>query len=137
MRVCPDERIDQTVFSRRYSFSFYCFAPRFASGADGRFNEIADDLLHVPPDIADLGEFGGLNFQEGRIGKLCQTPRHFGFSNTGWPDHQDILWRYLIADGRVCLFTAPAIAQGDGHSALGLCLANNMAIKFGDNLARG
>jgi len=38
-------------------------------------DQIADDLLDVAADIADFGEFGGLDLDERRAGELCQPPR--------------------------------------------------------------
>jgi hypothetical protein len=39
---------------------------------DRHFDQIAHDLLDVAADIADLGELGGLDLDEGRAGKLGQ-----------------------------------------------------------------
>jgi hypothetical protein len=35
------------------------------------------------------------------------------------------------------LLTTPAVADGHGHGPLGFMLADDVAIEFGDNLARG
>ena len=44
---------------------------------DGDLDEIADDRLDIPPDIADLGEFGRLDLDEGRV---CQPRRRRAIS---------------------------------------------------------
>ncbi len=40
---------------------------------DRGLDEIADDLLDVAADIADLGELGRLDLDEGRAGELGQA----------------------------------------------------------------
>src|SRR6202035_3929767 len=52
------------------------------------------------------------------------------------PDHQDVLGQYLLAQLGRQLLAAPAIAQRDRDGALGVVLADDVAIKLGDDLAR-
>src|SRR5690606_13657916 len=63
---------------------------------DGGLNHVADDLLDVAADIADLGELGRLDLDEGRIGKPGQTARYLGLADAGRPVHQDVLWRDFL-----------------------------------------
>jgi hypothetical protein len=58
---------------------------------------------------------------KGRIGQACQAPRDFGLADTGGANHQNILGRDFAAQAGLDLLAAPAIAQGNGHRAFGLC----------------
>jgi hypothetical protein len=60
-------------------------------------DEIADDLLDVAPDIADLGELGRLDLQERRAGELGEAARDLGLAAAGRADHQDVLRHHLLA----------------------------------------
>jgi hypothetical protein len=100
-----------------------CAAPAHLALAlllDGHFDQVAHDGVHVLADIADLGELGGLDLDEGRIGQPRQAARDLGLADAGGADHQDVLGRDLAAQLLVDLLAAPAVAQRDGHGALGL-----------------
>ena len=103
---------------------------------DADLHEIPDDLLDVAADIADLGELGRLDLQEGRARKPGEAAGDFGLAAAGRADHQDVLGQHLVAHGALELQAPPAVAQGDGHRALGVLLPDDMAIKLGDDLAR-
>jgi hypothetical protein len=64
---------------------------------DRDFDEIAHDLLDVAADIADLGEFGGLDLDERRAGEFGQPPRDLGLADAGRPDHQDVFRQHFLA----------------------------------------
>ena len=75
------------------------------------FDEIADDLLDVAADITDLGEFRGLDLDEGRAREFCQPPRDLGLADAGRPDHQDIFRQHLVPQAPRELQPPPAVAQ--------------------------
>ena len=100
-------------------------------------DEIADDLLDVAADIADLGEFGRLDLDEGRAGEPRQAARDLGLADAGRPDHQDVLRHDFLAHGAFQLLAAPAVAQGDRDGALGVVLADDVAVEFGNDFAGG
>jgi hypothetical protein len=102
---------------------------------DPDLDEIADDLLDVAADIADLGEFGGLDLDEGRGGELCQPPRDLGLADAGRTDHQDIFRQHFFAQAAGELQPSPAVAQRDGHRALGIGLADDETVEFGNDFA--
>ncbi len=137
MRVLTHQRIKQALFRRIAGLVLNRFALLVADHADGRFDQIADNLLHIAADIANFSELGRFNFQKRRIGELGEAPRDLGFPDAGWPDHQDVFWRDLFAQALRGLFTPPAIAQRQGNGAFRFALANNMAIKLRNNLGRG
>ena len=116
-----------------------CTSLRFRSrvNADGDLDQIAHDLLDVAADIADLGEFRRLDFEERRAGKLGQAAGDFGLADAGRPDHQNVLRQHFFAQPVVELQPAPAVAQRDRDRALGVALADDEAVEFGDDFAGG
>ena len=64
---------------------------------DADVDQVADDGVDVAADIADFGELGGLDLDEGRIGQLGQAARDLGLADAGRADHQDVLRRDLVA----------------------------------------
>ena len=64
---------------------------------DGHFDQVADDGVDVLADVADLGELGRLDLDEGRVGQPRQAARDLGLAHAGGPDHQDVLRRDLAA----------------------------------------
>src|SRR5206468_2176722 len=107
----------------------------FAGLRDRDLNEIADDLLDIAADIADFREFGGLDLDEGSAGELCKAPRDLGLTDAGWSDHQDVLRQHLLAQRAGELQPSPAVAKRNGNRTLGVCLANDEAVEFGNYFA--
>ena len=104
---------------------------------DPDLDEVAHDLLHVAADIADLGELRRLDLQERRVGEPRETARDLGLAAARRPDHQDVLGRHLLAQRALQLLAPPAVAQRDGDGALGVVLADDVAVEFGDDFAGG
>ena len=104
---------------------------------DGDVGQLLDDRVDVAADVADLGELGRLDLHERRVGELRQAARDLGLADAGRPDHQDVLRRDLLAQRLGHLHAAPAVAQRDGHRALGGVLADDVLVEFLDDLARG
>src|SRR6185312_16441774 len=98
-------------------------------------NQVADDLLDIPPDITYLGEFRRLDLKEWRAGQFRQPPCDLGLAATGRSDHQNVLRHHFLAHRRGQTQTAPSIAQRDGDGALRLRLTDNVAVEFGDDFA--
>ncbi|MDT4867929.1 hypothetical protein FQZ97_1028640 [compost metagenome] len=105
----------------------------FTHETDGRFHQITDDLFNIAANIAHFGKLGGLNLDERGAGKLGQTTGDFRLANAGWSDHQNVFWHDLFAHLAFQLLATPAIAQSDGHGALGVVLADDEAVKLGDD----
>src|SRR5262249_5203666 len=112
-------------------------ALRVADEADACFQEIANDLIDVAADITDLGELRCLDLDKGRSGKLGEPARDLGLADAGRPDHQDVLGQNFLAQLIVELLAAPAVAQRNGDGALGVALADDVAIELGNDLAWG
>ena len=98
-------------------------------------DQIAQDLVNVAPDIADLREFGRFNLEERRAGQPGQAPGNLGLADAGRPDHQDVLGRYLISQRVRHTLAPPAVAQRQRDGALGVGLTDNEAVQFGDDFA--
>ncbi len=109
----------------------------FAVHLDGDVHQVADDGFHVAADVADLGEFGRLDLDEGRVGQLGQAAGDFGFTDPGGADHQDVFGGDFGAQVFIHLHPAPAVAQGDGHGSLGFVLADDVFVQFVDNFPGG
>ena len=97
--------------------------------------QIADDLIDVAADIADLGELGRFDLDEGRACELGEAARDLGLADAGRADHQDVLGQDLLAQLIVELLAAPAVAQRNGDGALGVALADDVAVELGNDLA--
>ena len=109
---------------------------RLALLLDGAVDEVADDRVDVLADVADLGELGRLDLDERRVGEPRQAPRDLGLADAGGADHQDVLRRDLAAQRRLDLLAPPAVAQRNRDGALGVVLADDVAVEFGDDLLR-
>jgi hypothetical protein len=99
--------------------------------------QVADDGVHILAHIAHFGELGGLDLDEGRIGQLGQAARDLGLAHARGADHEDVLRRDLVAQAAFDLLAAPAVAQRDGHGALGAGLAHDVVVQLGDDFLGG
>ena len=135
--VGADQRVDHALLGVELRLGLDLLALGVAHEADAGFEQVADDLIDVAADIADLGELGRLDLDEGRAGELGQAARDLGLADAGRPDHQDVLGQHLLAQLVVELLAAPAVAERDGDRALGVALADDVAVELGDDLAWG
>src|SRR5438093_465792 len=102
-----------------------------------QLGQVADHRLDVAPDVADLGVLRRLDLEERRLRQLGQAAGHFGLPDSGGADHDDVLRRHLVAElGRDAL-PPPAVAERDRDGALGLFLADDVAVELGHDLRRG
>ena len=98
-------------------------------------DQIADDAVDVAADVADLGELRRLDLDERRARELGQAARDLRLADAGRADHQDVLRQHLFLEVALQLLAAPAVAQRDGDGALGVVLADDVAVELGDDLA--
>ena len=131
-----DQRVEHPLLGGELGLGLDVLALPLLDQRDADLDEIAHDLLDVAPDIADLGELGRLDLEERRAGELGEAARDLGLAAAGRPDHQDVLGHDLLAHRRDEAQAAPAIAQGDRDGALGVVLPDDVAIEFGNDLAR-
>ncbi|KAJ0343644.1 hypothetical protein COL154_014076, partial [Colletotrichum chrysophilum] len=104
-----------------------------ARQADGDLDEVAHDLLDVAADIADLGELGRLDLDEGRTGQFGEPPRDFRLADAGRTDHQDVFRHHLVAQVFGQLLAAPAVPERDRDGALGVLLADDEPVQLRDD----
>jgi len=133
--VRPREEVEQ---------SFLCHVARLladglrlflAHHVDCVFDEVSDHRVHVASHVAHLGELAGLDLDEWRLAQAGQTTGDLGFADAGGADHDDVFGDDFFAQFLGDELTAVAVAQGDGHGAFGLVLADDVAIEGGDDLA--
>src|SRR5690606_25485285 len=102
--------------------------------AHGRLHQVPYHGVHVAADVAHLCKLGGFYLHKRRPCQPRQAPGDFGLAHAGWPDHQDVFRADLVPQRLRQLLPAPAVAQGDGHSPLGLFLSHDVFVKLGDDL---
>ena len=107
------------------------------TSADADLDQIADDLLDVAADIADLGELGRLDLEERRAGQLGEAARDLGLADSRSGRSSGCSSASPPRAVARQLLAAPAVAQRDGDGALGVALADDVAVELGDDLARG
>ena len=115
----------------------HILAHLFAGLGDGNIHQIADNLIHIAADIAHFGKLCRLNLQERCFGQLGQPAADLGLAYTRGANHQDVLGIHLVPQIICQPRPPPAIAQGHSHSALGILLADNVAVQFRDDFTRG
>ena len=127
--------IEHSFFSRIHGAMTDLLHLFFARHLDRHVHEVLDDRIDLASHVADLGELGRFHLDEGRIGELGQAARDLGLAHAGGADHEDVLGRDLGAQRFGNLHAPPAVAQGDGHGALGVLLADDVLVQGVDDLA--
>jgi hypothetical protein len=132
-----DQRIEDAFLGAIFRLGLDFAAAALTDLGDADLQEIANDLLDVAPDIADLGELGGLDLDERRAREPREPARNLGLADAGRADHQDVFRQYFLAQLVVKLEAAPAVAQRDRDRALGVGLSDDILVKLPHDLARG
>ena len=128
-----NQHVQDAIFGRIFGAGAHLLHLGLARLLDGHLGQVADDGIHILAHIAHLGELGGLHLDEGRIGQARQAPGDLGLAHAGGPDHENVLGRDLLAQAAFDLLAAPAVAQRNGHGALGAGLADDVAVKLGND----
>ena len=136
LRLRRHQQIEQPFFGVGLGALGHFVQPLLAHHVDGDVDQIANHGFDVAADIAHFGELAGLHFHERRIGELGQAPRQLRFADAGGADHEDVLGHHLIGHLRRKFLAANAVAQRDGHGALGFILADDVFIQLAHDLAR-
>ena len=135
-RAGADERIEHALFGGFLGLGAHVLALRLLDERHADLDEIADDAVDVAADVADLGELRRFDLEERRACEFRKTARDLGFADAGRADHQNVLRQHFVAKLAGQLLAPPAIAQRDGDGALGVVLADDVAVEFGDDFAR-
>ena len=103
---------------------------------DGDFGQVADHRFDVAADVADFGVARGLDLDERSLRQTGQAARDLGFTDAGRADHQDILGRDFVAQLGRDVLPPPAVTQRDRDGALGVVLADDIAVELRDDFPR-
>src|SRR5512135_2998616 len=103
---------------------------------DADLHQVAHDGVDVAPDVADLGELGRLDLDEGRVCQARQAPRDLGLAHAGGTDHEDVLRSDLLAQRLAHLLAAPAVPERDRHRALCAVLPDDVLVQLVHDLLR-
>ena len=122
------QEVEEAVFGGELGLVLHVFELLLADKIDGDLDQVADDGFHVAADVADLGEFGGFDLEEGGVGKLREPPRDLGLADAGGADHDDVLRHDVVGKLGRELLTAGAVAQGDGDGAFGGVLTDDVLV---------
>src|SRR5579885_1281169 len=133
--VGAHQRVDHALLGVELGLGRDFLALGVADERNPRLEQIAHNLIDVAADITDLGELGSLDLDEGRARELSEAAGNLRLADAGRPDHEDVLGQNLLAHLFAQLLAAPAVAQGDRHRALGVALADDVAVELGDDLA--
>ena len=131
-----DQHVEQAIFRSVFGLGAHLLHLGFARLLDSHLGQVTHDGVDVAADVTDFGELGRFDLDEGRIRQLGQTTGDLGLAHAGRSDHQDVLGRDFLAQRVTHLLTAPAVAQGHGHGFLGLLLADDVLVEFGDDFRR-
>src|SRR5262249_35132688 len=134
--VLADEGVEHALLGQDFGLGLDLPSELLARHVEGYLDEIAHDLLDVAADIADLGELRRLDLDERRLRQLGEPAGDLGLADAGRADHQDVLRQHLLAQLLRQLLAAPAVAERDGHRALGVMLSDDETVEFGHDLAR-
>ncbi len=110
--------------------------PFFLHHVDGELDEVADHRLDIAADVADLGELRRLDLDEGGLRQAREPPRDLGLADARRADHQDVLRRDLLRHLSGQPLAARPVSQRNRDGALRVCLADDVLVELGDDLAR-
>ena len=135
--VLAGDGLDHPVLGGLLRAGLHVLAHLGAGVGHCHIHQIADDAVHVAADIANLGELGRFDLQERGFRQLCKAAADLGLADAGGADHQDVLGIDLIPQVVAKALPAPAVAQSHGDGAFCVGLADDEAVKLGDDFARG
>ncbi len=136
-RVIAHQGVEHALLGGQLGLGGDLLAQALPGHGEGDLGKVAHDAFHVAADVTHFRELGGFDLQERRIGELGEPARDLGLSNARGPHHQDVLGQHFVAQILRQLLAAPAVAQSHRDGALGVALADDVAVQFGDDLARG
>ena len=130
------QQVENALFRVKFRLVLDLLHPLGADHVNSDLDQVTHDGFDVAPNIADFSEFRGLYLQERRVRELRQATRDLRLADARRSDHDDVLGHDLVREFRSELLAAHAVAQRDGNRALGVVLADDVLIEFGDDLPR-
>jgi hypothetical protein len=120
------------VFSTSAHFALFCLTGLL----DRDIGQVADDGVHILADITDFGEFRGFHLDEWRIGQAGQRRAISVLPTPVGPIIRMFLGVISPRKLPLNLLSSPAVAQGNGYSALGLGLPDDVFVELGNDFLR-
>ncbi len=132
---CRQECVQNPFFRCQFRLGPHLAQLGVAQQVDGNIDQVPDDRLHIPSNVADFGELGGFDLNKGGACEFGESAGNFGLSDPGRADHEDVFGCDLATQRVVQLQAPPAVSQGDGHCALGRGLADDVFVEFVNDFA--
>src|SRR5688500_6497397 len=85
-----NQNVEHAILGRVLRSHRHLFGFRFARLLDRYIDQVANDRVDIPANVADFGELCGFDLDEWRIGETRKPPRNFSLADTGRPDHQNV-----------------------------------------------
>ena len=136
LRLRRHEQVQQAVLGVQFGAVGHFVQALFAHHVDGDIHQVADHGFHVAAHVAHFGELAGFHLQERRIGQPRQAPRDLRLAHAGGADHEDVLGHHLFGHFGRQFLAADAVAQRDGHGALGVGLPHHVLVELAHDFAR-
>ena len=130
------QNIQQALLGVQLGFVGDVFELLFADHFDGNLDQVANHGLDVASDVTDFSELRGFDFEKRRVGELGQAAGDFSFAHSRGTDHDDVFGNDFFRQVGRQFLPAHAVAQGNGDRALGVVLADDMLVEFGDDFTR-
>ena len=128
-----DKRIQHALLGVLLGHGLDLAALGLAHQRDADLDQVAHDGIDIAADVADLGELGGLHLEERRAGQSRQAARDLRLAAARRADHQDVLGQHFFLEVVRQLLPPPAIAECNGHRALCVLLADDIASRAREN----
>lgn len=106
-------------------FCFFCF-----DEAHCCLYEVPHHAVDVSSDVADFGEFGGFDFDEGCCCEFGEASCYFGFSDACGADHEYVFGDDFVAHLFGEELSSPSVSECDGDGAFGVCLSDDVFVEF-------
>src|SRR3546814_1870367 len=90
--------VEDAVLGSLLGLGAHALLGLFAVELDRGVGQVADDLLDVLADVADLGEARRLDLDERRVGQRRQAARDLGLADAGGADHEDVLGHHFRSE---------------------------------------
>src|ERR1700730_10934587 len=132
-----EQQVEQALFSSLFGALGNFVELFLADHVDGGLDQVAHHRFDVAADVANLGVLRRFDLDERAARQTSQPARDFRFTDAGGTDHQNIFWQNLFGQLGGKLLPAHAIAQSDGHGALGSSLADDILVELDHDFARG